>query len=308
MEAVQPTVRQSPVTVGKVLRALRAFSLPASVGPVFVAVAAVRPPSQWRWDVLIVSAAGAGLLHLVGNLLNDYFDFLNHVDRRTHDDEFRPGRLLVHRLLLPRDVLAEAVGCLVLALAAGAYILWRCGPAVLWFALAGAAGAYAYTGPPLRLKYRAMGEIVIFLVFGPLLMLGAAWAQTGHLEMAAFLPSIPIGLATTAILVGNNFRDRQEDAQAGIRTIGSFADGRFARGLYLFLVPASVLGLAAIGASGAGPRGLLATLLAGPLMIKPLAALWKGRRVPDIDAQTARFETALLVLAFAAYLARSWTG
>lgn len=304
---MESSARQSPLTAGKLLRALRAFSLPVSILPVFVAVAAAVPFSQWHWGVLIASAAGAALLHMGGNLLNDYFDFRKGVDRRMEGDENRPGRLLVRAELLPRDVLAEGIVCLALAAGIGAGLTWRCGMGIVWFGLAGAVGAYAYTGPPLHLKYRAMGEAVIFVVFGPLLLTGAAWAQTQQWEWAAFLASIPVGLATTAILVANNCRDRDEDSVAGIRTIGDLAGGRFARGLYVALVLAAPLGLAVLGAlgffgvPGAGPRGLLAAPLALALIAGPARAVAAGRRIPDIDAQTARFETVLLLLAIVAY-------
>jgi 1,4-dihydroxy-2-naphthoate octaprenyltransferase len=304
MEVAEPLVRRSPVTMGKLLRAVRAFSLPVSVGPVFVAVAAAVPAANWNWPILLASAAGAGLLHLGGNLLNDYFDFLNKVDRRTHDDDLRPGRLLVHRQLLPRDVLVEAAVCMSLALALGLYLISQRGLGIFWFGLAGAAGGYIYTGWPFKLKYRALGEVVIFLVFGPLLLVGAAWAQTGRFELPALLASIPVGLATTAVLVGNNVRDRDEDSGAAILTIGRFAGGRFAQALYVFLVVGAGVGLAAIGACGAGPRGLLAAPLALVLIFKPALAVWKGRRIPDIDAQTARFEAILLALALIAYVVR----
>ena len=76
-------------------RALRAFSFPLSVLPVFVATAAVLPPGEWRWDVLIASVAGVVLLHAAGNLLNDYFDFGAGVDRNVEGDEGR-GFLLAH--------------------------------------------------------------------------------------------------------------------------------------------------------------------------------------------------------------------
>ena len=303
MEAAGMSVRRGAVTAGKLLRALRAFSLPVSVAPVFVAVAAAVPASRWDWPVLLASAAGAGLLHLGGNLLNDYFDFKSGVDRRKEGDELRPGRLLVHGQLLARDVLIEALACLALAACLAAWLCWRCGMGIAYFGLAGAAGAYAYTGPPLKLKYRRMGEVVIFLVFGPLLLAGAAWAQTRDLGLClpAILASIPVGMATTAVLVGNNFRDHEEDASAGIRTLGGLAGGRVAQALYIGLIIAAPLGLAAIGACGWGPRGLLAAPLSLALMVKPLRATLAGRRVPDIDVQTARFEAVLLALAFAAY-------
>jgi 1,4-dihydroxy-2-naphthoate octaprenyltransferase len=307
MQAMESSTRQSPITAGKLFRALRAFSLPASILPVFVAVAAAVPISQWHWGVLIASAAGAGLLHVGGNLLNDYFDFRKGVDRRMEGDENRPGRLLVRGELTPRDELVEAVVCLALAAGIGAVLAWRCGLPLVWFGLAGAAGAYAYTGPPFHLKYRALGEAVIFVVFGPLLLTGAAWAQTQRWEWAAFLASIPVGLATTAILTSNNLRDRDEDSQGGIRTIGNFAGGRFARALYVALVLGAPLIFAVIGAlgffgvPGAGPRGLLVAPLSILLIAGPARAVAANRRIPDIDARTARFAAVLYALAFLAY-------
>ena len=277
-------------------RSLRAFSLPASTLPVLVAAAAVARPAQWRWDVLAVSVAGAALLHLAGNLLNDYFDFRGGADRRLEDDEGRPGRVLVHGLLRPADVLAQAALALLLACGAGAYIAWRCGAGPLAFALAGLAGLYAYTGPPLRLKHRGLGELTIFAVFGPLLMLGAAWAQTGRFEPAALLLSVPIGCATTAILVGNNLRDRQEDRQAGIRTLAQLAGGRVARAAYMVLLLASALLPAAAAAAGFGPPGLLAAPLALLAAGRPAVSVWRGRRAPDIDRQTAQYGTILMLL------------
>ena len=77
------------------LQAVRAFSLPASVLPVGVAVAAATPMSKWNWPVLIVSALAVGLLHCAGNLLNDHFDFASGVDHKVQGDENRPGRVLV---------------------------------------------------------------------------------------------------------------------------------------------------------------------------------------------------------------------
>jgi 1,4-dihydroxy-2-naphthoate octaprenyltransferase len=290
--------------LGTHLRSLRLFSLPVSVLPVLVATAAVLPIRDWRWDVLAACVIGAGCLHLVGNLLNDYFDFRSGVDRRVTDDEGRPGRLLVRGELLPGDVLKEAAVCLAPALAATAYLVWRCGGAILCFGAAAGLALYAYTGPPLQLKYRGMGEPLIFLTFGPALMVGAAFAQTGRLEWVVLLLSVMVGLATTAIVVGNSVRDLEEDRQARIVTIGRFAGGRVARALYVILVSACVLGLAGMAAAGAVNWELsLAPLLLG-MLHKPIACVWRGRRLPDIDARTAGFETVLLLLLLADFVIR----
>ena len=285
------------------VRALRTFSFPVSVGPVLVATAAALPPARWRWDVLAASVLAAALLHGAGNLLNDYFDFRSGVDAREGDDGARPGRLLVRGTLKPRDVLMEAAACLALTLPLAGYIGWRCGPAPLLFAAAGALALYAYTGPPLHLKYRALGEPLIFLVFGPLLMLGSAWAQTDRWEWAVLRLSIPIGWATTAILVGNNLRDVEEDSAAGIATLVSVIGLRAGRILYAGLVLAALLGVAALGALGLAPMVLVLAPALVLLHLGPLCAVLRGDRTVDIDAKTARFEAVFLLFLFVALVA-----
>ncbi len=288
--------------ISRRFQALRTFSLPVSVLPVLIATAAVLPPGQWHWGVLIASVLGVGLLHAGGNLLNDYFDFRSGVDREVQDDEARPGRLLVTGKLKPADVLAEAAGCLLLVVPIGAYLLWQCGAGLLWFALAGGFGLYAYTAPPLKLKYRALGELLIFLVFGPILMLGAAYTQTHQVEIPVLLISIPIGFATTAILVGNNIRDLTEDSTAGIKTLAQVAGVRVTRVLYVLLLVACVLVLGALGAAKILPGILMLTPVLLVLLWKPFKHIWRNERLPDIDARTAKFESILLVFLFLVFV------
>ncbi|MFH0963340.1 MAG: prenyltransferase [Planctomycetota bacterium] len=282
------------------LRALRVFSFPLSVIPVAVAAAAALPPSDWRWDILLVSLLGVMTLHASGNLLNDYFDFRSGVDRKQEADDGRPGRLLVRGRLLPRDILAEAFVALLIAAAAGAYLTWLRGPVVLAFGLTGVAGLYAYTGPPFHLKYRALGEPLIFLVFGPLLMLGAAYAQTRRLEPLALALSFPIGFATTAVLVGNNLRDRAEDSDAGIVTLVHALGAKGVQMLYLILLAGALAGLVLIALARWGPIALAASPVCALLLLRPVARTLQGERLPDIDAKTARFATALMLFVLAA--------
>jgi len=282
------------------VRALRAFSFPISVLPVVVATAAVRPVARWDWATLTASALGVALLHAAGNLLNDYFDFRSGVDRKETDDEGRPGRLLIRGEITPRTVLVESLVCLALVMPIAFYIVSRRGPGLLWFGAVAVGGLYAYTGPPFQLKYRAMGELVIFLVFGPLLMLGAAYAQTGQVEWDVLPYAVPVGLVTTAVLVGNNLRDFHEDQTARIVTLAHVAGERGMRLLYVALVVSSVLFLALLGIVGLAPVFLAASPFALIVLARPLASVWRGERVPDIDVRTARFETVLLLLLAAA--------
>ena len=284
-----------PVSLATRLRALRAFSFPVSVLPVAVATAIVRSPSEWDWPILIASMLGVMLLHGAGNLFNDYFDFKSGVDRKLDDDESRPGRFLVRGELLPKDIFIQALVCLLLALPVGIFLIFRCGPSLLYFAGAAGVGLYCYTGPPLNLKYRALGEPLIFAVFGPCLMLGAAYAQTGLLHLQVLLLSIPVGLATTAIVTSNNIRDHEEDSIAGVRTLARVIGPRALRWFYILQVFGCVLSLVGLAIAGVGPILLVFAPVLLILILKPLICVWQSKRLADIDARTARFESVLLV-------------
>lgn len=279
--------------------ALRAFSFPVSVLPVLVATAAVRPFAEWRWDILVGSLVGVTALHAAGNLFNDYFDFRSGVDRKWNGDKGRAERLLVSGEITPTGALIEAFVCLLLAAPVIVYVTWKTGPGLLWFGAAAVFAIYAYTGPPFQLKYRALGEPLIFLVFGPILMLGTVYAQTGRFGWPVLLFAVPIGFITTALLVGNNIRDHQEDRAAGVVTLVHVAGERAVRLLYVALVVVSVVWLSVLGLVGLAPRIQAAAPLLVVFLLKPLVNVWRGNRIPDIDVQTARFEAVLLLFLFA---------
>ncbi|MHC4481547.1 MAG: prenyltransferase, partial [Planctomycetota bacterium] len=182
-----------------------------------------------------------------------------------------------------------------LAAPLGAYLLLRCGPALLWFGGGALFGLYAYTGPPLQLKYRSAGEAVIFVVFGPLLVTGAAYAQLGRWDWGALLLSLPVGLLTTAVLLGNNIRDLEEDDEAQIRTLAHGLGPRLARTLYAGAVLAPPVAVAALVAAGQlGPGALLCVVSLVPgyrLVRRSRGAV----RMPDVDARTARVATLFLL-------------
>ncbi len=277
------------------IRAARPFSFLLSVLPVFVATAAALPFSAWRWDVLAALVICVGLLHAAANLLNDYFDFLSGVDWKVDGDDGRPGRVLVRGELAPGTVFIEGVACLLLVLPVTAYLVRESGWPLAWFVGAGAFALYAYTGPPFQLKYRALGEPVIFLVFGPLLVTCAAYAQTGRWDWPVLFCSVPIGLATTAVLLGNNIRDEDEDGAAGIKTLVHVVGPKGAKAAYVFGVVGPPLGVAGLVIGGMLPAGALislASLVPGGLLVRRVL---EADRIPHIDALTVFWEAAFLL-------------
>ena len=293
--------RACELEFGNVLRSLRAFSLPMSVLPVWATAVVLMPPDQWSWGLLAAASVAVAALHLAGNLFNDYFDYRCGVDRILDDDD-RPGRLLVDGKLLARDVLIEACLAAMIGIGIGTVLAWQAGWELLGFGAVGVAALWAYTGPPFHLKYRAMGEVTIFIAFGPALMLGAAWLLAGRFDGHVLAVSIPVGLSATAVLVGGNYRDRLEDAAGGIKTLGTVMHGQLARWGYVLLVAAAVLSLVVMAVAGWAPRWLAISPLTLALLRKPLVAMIKQQRLAAMDVLTARWVTVLMVLIILVYV------
>ncbi len=281
------------------LAAVRPFSFPCSLVPVFIATAASAPLARWRWDVLGACIVAVLAMHVAGNLLNDYFDFTSGVDAVDEEaDARRPGRLLVRGVMKPGEYARGALLALALALLAAAYLAWRAGLPVLGFYAFGVVGLYAYTGPPFRWKARSLGEVVMVVWFGPALVAGVAYAQTGAVPLPLTVMGVPIGFLTAAILVSNNLRDLRQDAAGGVTTLAHRIGARAARWLYLCLVVGGPSGIALVGLWQGVPL-LSLTMLSLLAVVGPVRAVTSGRRLADIDARTARLPIAAGIIATA---------
>jgi 1,4-dihydroxy-2-naphthoate octaprenyltransferase len=280
----------------------RPFAFPASVLGVLVGTAAAASIKQWRWGVLAVELVAIVLMHAIGNLLNDYYDYRSGVDARTEDDEGRPGRFLVKGILLPKQVL-RLILILSLPLAPmGAYLIWFGGWPVAAIAAVGLFGAYAYTGPPFALKYRRLGELCIFIVYGPAVVIGAGYMQSLTVTPKMLLYSVPLGMLITAIVSANNLRDIEEDERGKVRTLAGVLGRKVYLPIYLALMFAPAAIIVSMVISGTAPAWLLLGLLALPIGLAPARYALRNVRRPDADALTAKYMTAFGGLIFLALI------
>ena len=255
----------------------KAWFLAARPRTLAVGAAPVLVGSGLAWahgafDALPTLAAlmGALLLQLASNLSNDAFDHLKGADTAQR---LGPKRAAQMGWLSPR---ALALGTLVVLGAAaliGLYLVLRGGVPILVLGLAGMVCAVAYTGGPMPLGYLGLGELFVFIFFGPGAVVGTYLVQAGQTSPDTWVASIPVGLLASAVLVVNNLRDRHTDRVAGKRTLAVRFGGPFARRLYqsflglAFLTPA--LWVLAFGR----PWGWLLPLLALPLGLKAAKTL-----------------------------------
>jgi 1,4-dihydroxy-2-naphthoate octaprenyltransferase len=219
------------------LYALRAPFLTASGIPVLLgAFAAYRRTGNLDPPRLALTLGGVLCVHLGANLANDYFDELTGCDRvNPEPTPFSGGSRVIEKGLIPGShILGASAGFFALALAQGLWLNHIVpGNLVLWLGVAGILCGFLYTAVPFKLSYRGIGEIVIFIAFGPLTVIGSYLCQTGRLEAYPLVVSIPAGLFVLAILLVNEVLDVTWDRQAGKRTVIVLLGRRHGYELYL---------------------------------------------------------------------------
>jgi 1,4-dihydroxy-2-naphthoate octaprenyltransferase len=97
--------------------------------------------------------------------------------------------------------------------------------------------SWQYSSRPLRFSYRKLGEIIIFLLFGPALVMGGYYIQTKIFpNFKSFLMSLPFGFLTTAILFANEIPDFADDIKVGKRTWVNICGPKYSFLLYYLLI------------------------------------------------------------------------
>ncbi|NBF39896.1 MAG: hypothetical protein GVY14_05720, partial [Spirochaetes bacterium] len=117
--------------------------------------------------------------------------------------------------------------------------------------LLGAAGAFFYTSARFSFKYVALGDIVVFFLMGPALVVMGLWALTGTASAMSAVLTLPVALLVTAILHGNNLRNIHGDRTAGISTLAGLLEVRGSKALFAALVVLPHASVAAFVATGA---------------------------------------------------------
>lgn len=269
------------------------FSMTAisiSVGSTLAAI-----DGHFSWVFYLLTLLGGVFIHAASNLMNDFYDVKSGVDfQGVSTGIYRPHPLLEGKLT-PRQVFIEA--CLLFGLAAiiGLYLAAVRGWHLLWICLIGAFASVAYTAPPLKYKYVALGEFFVFLMWGPLMVLGSYFIQRQVFSVNAILISLPFGLLVALVLLANNLRDIFHDESKGILTLPIVIGQRNGLRLYSIIVILAYLGI--IGMAVTGPLNLwsLIVLLSLPLALKLLHQMMQ--EIPDdADAQTAKLDTAFGIL------------
>ena len=239
---------------------------------VSVSLAGILAFSSGSFDVVLFLATMVGLMlaHLASNMANDYFDVKHGVDKaESPTSQYRPHPLLMGDIS-KGSFKTAVIGMYVVALAFALSLSWVRGLPVLMFTALGLFFGLFYTADPVVYKKRSLGELAVFMVWGPLMVGGSYYVLTGSFAYGPMLVSTPIGLLVSLVLLANNLRDVEYDREVGVATIvHSKAQGlNLYKGLLLVIYASTI--------------ALVAAQLLSPLSLVTLYTVREAKGIVDV--------------------------
>ena len=169
---------------------------------------------------------GLLLAHATNNLLNDYTDFNRGVDQDNYYRAQYGPQPLVHGLLNKKQLLTYAAVTGVLASACGVALIFLRGGLTLPLMAMGAFFVLFYTWP---LKYIALGEIAVLIVWGPLMIGGGYYAISGVWDWNVVIAGLPYALGVTGVIFGKHIDKYEVDKAKKIHTLPVLLGEKLAR-------------------------------------------------------------------------------
>ncbi len=205
------------------LEAVRLRTLPVSLSGVLIALGLAKWNGSFRLAPAILCLVFALMAQIVSNFGNEYFDFKSGADKK--------GRAGFRRGVTEGDIKPETMRRVMIALLAATCVV---GLAMLAWVEPGynynnwlmlivvgvlvAIFALAYSAGPYPLSYHALGEVTVFVFYGLVPVIFTYYVVTGSFNPFAIMAGIAIGFMGVNVLLVNNYRDVDDDREAGKRT------------------------------------------------------------------------------------------
>jgi 1,4-dihydroxy-2-naphthoate octaprenyltransferase len=269
--------------------ATRPWSFTAGLVPVLVTAAVLG--QSFASENFVRALLMALSVQSGANLVNTYFDFVNGVDTKT---SVCGDMTLVEKKITPMGCITVAFLCFLVSIASvfPALMVPDDNTFILIFSI-GIVLAVFYTADPVGLKYRALGDVVIFACFGPLLMQATSLILTGQMHNELNVYGIPLGLLTEGILHANNARDIKADAMSGAATLATLIGFDNSLVFYQMLLAGAYMSAAYIALHY--HIGCLATFLTAPLAIDVMTK-FKAKAMTILPEETAKLHLPFGVL------------
>jgi len=275
------------------LLAARPKTLPAAIVPVWSGcLLAWQLTGMFDLRLAVLTVLGAIFIQIATNFFNDVIDAEKGADTA---DRVGPQRATASGLLSRRAMYVGAFFTLGLAVVCGLLLFQVRGWVILAIGIPSLYLSYGYTGGPLPLAYRGLGEVFVILFFGLIAVGGAIFVQTGAWPWQGAVLGLQIGLLSAVLIAVNNYRDLEEDQVVNKRTlVVRWGRGPVAKLIYLMTLLPSLLMLSYQGLGGFFFFSLILALVF-------LFLEWKFLRPDGVSSKLLGLSALHLILFVTAY-------
>jgi 1,4-dihydroxy-2-naphthoate octaprenyltransferase len=286
------------------LKSIRVVSLTATMMPSLAILLWVHMLSlDVDWLAAVCAVLGVMTLQISVNLFNDVEDYLKLIDL--------PGSLggsgvIQQGWLSAQQVRKGALIALFIGCALGLPALLVSPQGILTCGILAVIGVVGYSGKPFNFKYKAMGDLAVFALCGPILTMGMSYAATGTIQEGVILIGSFFGFAAAAILNANNMNDIKVDTSRGATTFASILGFKFARNWQFgYYLGAYICLLLLVGLSS---EWILLPLITFPLVMMQIKKLKSTNDSSAPSLAEVRFDAAKLHLLLGVILCSTLIG
>lgn len=284
--------------------AARPKTLMVGVAPVLIASAIAYYDHTFHFW----SAFGCLLLALtiqIGtNFANDYLDFLKGTDR---EDRLGPLRVTAAGLVPPNIMRMATIAIFATSLLIGLLLALRGGTPMIAIALISVLCGYLYTGGPYPLGYNGLGELFVWIFFGPVAVCGTYYVQALDITLPVIIASCAPGFFGIVPIAINNLRDADTDVLSGKRTLAVRFGKPFARLIILAATLKAALIPPLLILFFQYPLSILASLLFLPVSWPIITMLINKTEGPTLNTAFAVVGKMLLIYSALFTLGLLWS-
>lgn len=214
------------------LLAARPKTLAGAATPVLLGCALAYADGWFQMIPALLCFLFAFLMQIDANFINDFFDYLKGSDR---EDRLGPERVCAQGWIT-LDAMKRGIALTTMsACVVGFFLLFCGGLEMVPVGLLCILFAFLYTAGPYPLAYHGWGDVLVIVFFG-FVPVGCTYYVMCHdWTWNVTIASLACGLIIDTLLMVNNYRDRDQDAKSGKKTIVVRWGGKAGERLYLFL-------------------------------------------------------------------------
>lgn len=195
----------------KWLKIIRLGTLIISFCPVVIGIIIASKYVDINWLIGIITIITAMSLQALSNMINDYFDYKNGIDTPQYNGYEKP---LVSGILSIKEQKRNIFIVLGISLILGFILVLEGGIPIFILGVFSLLSAWLYTATGYSLSRLGLGDIFVFILFGPIATVGTVYLQTGDFNIESFWAGLISGSIATGVLIVNNIRDRETDSLA----------------------------------------------------------------------------------------------